>query len=440
MKHITKDFFREKISHLNIFHELLYLEKAWICSDNEKKIAVILEDLFDRDYGYALFSLDCNGNFEFYEAVVSFQSYHQALHAAARKLSPNNKKRDLFETIVDKEKLCRSFLHVKNKQESAPARKLMNEIYHTYYDKDGNFVEQFQTTGFDARVFELYLYAYFSESGYEIDNRYSSPDFNIIHHGERVSIEAVTANPSDQERKITTSDSKRISKDDFGNEDFIDEVIVKLSEVLLKKSNKKYWESQHCKNIPFVIAIQDFHKKLSLLDSSSPLSTYLYGTTVKVTQHLQNRRIYSINKVDTHKYKSREIISNFFENCDAAYVSAVMFTNAGTYAKFNRMALQAGYYRDNVSIKRIGLCLDNDPDATMPAMFEYDVGDPAWLETWGQSLTIFHNPHAKFPLAIGYFKDAFEYYFVKNELQVIGPQFYPIVSTSHVRLIKPINA
>jgi len=35
-----------------------------------------------------------------------------------------------------------------------------------YEDTDGNFVEQFQTTAFDACIWELYLFATFTELGY----------------------------------------------------------------------------------------------------------------------------------------------------------------------------------------------------------------------------------------------------------------------------------
>jgi hypothetical protein len=35
-----------------------------------------------------------------------------------------------------------------------------------YEDADGNFVEQFQTTGFNARLWELYLFTTLVETGY----------------------------------------------------------------------------------------------------------------------------------------------------------------------------------------------------------------------------------------------------------------------------------
>ena len=37
---------------------------------------------------------------------------------------------------------------------------MLADIAATFNDKDGNFVKDFQTAGFDARIWELYLHAY----------------------------------------------------------------------------------------------------------------------------------------------------------------------------------------------------------------------------------------------------------------------------------------
>jgi len=46
-----------------------------------------------------------------------------------------------------------------------------------YEDVDGNFIEQFQTTGFDARIWELYLFAAFRELLYAIDRTHTAHRF-----------------------------------------------------------------------------------------------------------------------------------------------------------------------------------------------------------------------------------------------------------------------
>ena len=46
-----------------------------------------------------------------------------------------------------------------------------------YDDADGNLVEQFQTTGFDARMWELYLFAVLTEANVVVARPHAAPDF-----------------------------------------------------------------------------------------------------------------------------------------------------------------------------------------------------------------------------------------------------------------------
>src|ERR1700761_1978043 len=60
-----------------------------------------------------------------------------------------------------------------------PARQLISEIMPHYEDVDGNFVEQFQTTGFDARLWELYLHSYLVEEQLFLSREFDRPDFLV---------------------------------------------------------------------------------------------------------------------------------------------------------------------------------------------------------------------------------------------------------------------
>lgn len=63
---------------------------------------------------------------------------------------------DLFEPIVPEDRLHLSFKSLRGSSKHVGARALMNSLFAEFKDSDGNFVEQFQTTAFDARFFELY--------------------------------------------------------------------------------------------------------------------------------------------------------------------------------------------------------------------------------------------------------------------------------------------
>lgn len=103
---------------------------------------------------------------------------------------------DLFVPLAPENRLNAHFLKLRSENGSEPARLMMSEIYQSFPDADGNFAEQFQTAGFDARTFELYLYAYLSRSGYQIRRDYPYPDFVVKRAGVSCAIEATTANPS----------------------------------------------------------------------------------------------------------------------------------------------------------------------------------------------------------------------------------------------------
>jgi hypothetical protein len=75
------------------------------------------------------------------------------------------------------------------------------EIYFGMPNPDDNFVADFQTENFDSCLFELYLFACFREQGATVSQDYDSPDFLIARAGHQCSIEAVTANPKESERK-----------------------------------------------------------------------------------------------------------------------------------------------------------------------------------------------------------------------------------------------
>ena len=81
-----------------------------------------------------------------------------------------DRRKTLFEPIVAVEKLHPVYESIRTSAGPEPARWMLDHIYQSFDDPEGNFLEQFQTTGFDARLFELYLFAYFSRSGYDVES------------------------------------------------------------------------------------------------------------------------------------------------------------------------------------------------------------------------------------------------------------------------------
>jgi hypothetical protein len=229
---------------------------------------------------------------------------------------------------------------------------MANEVFGTLEDPDGNFVEQFQSTGLDSRMFELYMYAYLSTSGFEVDRRHSRPDFIIANGGVRAAVEVTTSNRPrafdlDQIMKDVESLTPEVERNIIEHE-----LPIRLGGPLLDKLKMRYWELPHCSGLPLVIAIEAFHSTTSLLFTSSALSDYLYGLRHHSRHDDEGNLIVSSTPIEKHVLGPKTVPSGFFDLPEAENISAVIFTNAGTWGKFTRMGYQAGYHRGNLYICR----------------------------------------------------------------------------------------
>lgn len=336
--------------------------------------------------------------------------------------------RNLFSPIIPSEKWSNSFkylLDAKNTDE--PTRNMMNEVYSSFVDNDGNFVEQFQSTGFDARTFELYLFAYLSKSGFEFEENFNRPDYIVKRNGIRIAIEATTTNPtagvksSSGEISFTKEElEKRISH----------ELPIKFGSSLYSKLQKKYWELEHCKETPFVIAIEGFHDSEALTHSSNALVQYLFGEEQKLVFDKNGNEVIQHKKLYKHIDGDKKIPSGFFEQPNTENVSAVLFSNTGTTAKFKRMGYQNGLYSKFLKIIRNGFEYNYETDATSPKIFTYDL-DERTDETWGEGLVICLNPYAKHPLPKDIFPNAAQYYRFEGELVFDVSGFHPFNSKTY---------
>lgn len=347
-------------------------------------------------------------------------------------------RKDLFEPVVDAQKLNPGFEHMRSSPVSEPARLMANQIFQDFADTNGNFVEQFQTTGFDSRIFELYLYAYLSRSGYTVNRDHEQPDFIVTKGGVAVAIEATTVNPTQTKDTIDTRKLEDLTTEEL-REKLNNELPIRFGGPLFSKLNRKYWELEQCRGIPIVFVIEAFHEQGSLYFSDSSLGQYLYGLRHHPDWTEDGHLIVKSKEVKAHEWGAKVIPSNFFQQPDSEHVSAVIFSNSGTYTKFCRMGYQAGYYRGNMRAIRRGTCYDPDPYATKPLEFSYEVDDPPVLERWGQALMVFHNPHALFPVPRGYFVDAAETYIEDGQVKSDIHRFHPYMSqTISVRVDRGI--
>ena len=295
---------------------------------------------------------------------------------------------------------------------------------------DGHFVREFQTLGFDARTWELYLYAYLNEECLQLDRSYHAPDYVINLGDERICIEAVTVNPTGG----STLGSPEAKIDDISDAEarelLHDFVPIKFGSALYTKLNKKpaYWELDHVSGFPLIFAVADFHAPRSMLWTSTGLQRYLYGYHHKHELDGQGQLVIHPMKIERHRYGDKEIPSGFFFQPGSENVSAVLHSNSGTLSKFSRMGRLAGFEAPGIRTFRRGLRYDHTPNATKPRLFAFEVAPGMVGESWAEGLNMFHNPNSRHPVDPRLFPSIAHHFFESGMVKSNIPDFHPMMS------------
>ena len=178
-------------------------ELEYYSSDNDSLIGFVSLDrevdsfhamLFDRDSRnkYCLVSMKLD-YFSIEKARLGLEKLmvtYVRNEKALKKELPTN---DFFTPITKQEQRHPFFDKLLDKDGFFTAAKsVIEELSFHFEDRDGNFVNQFQSlNGFDARIWELYLWCYFREENFHFSYDFDAPDFMIEKMGYEVAIEAV---------------------------------------------------------------------------------------------------------------------------------------------------------------------------------------------------------------------------------------------------------
>lgn len=152
----------------------------------------------------------------------------------------------LFDLVVPEGKLNSYFAKIRTATTSIASRAMLEDVFDSFEDPDGNFKEQFQTTAFDSRFFELCLYAYFSRSGFSVNRCHPYPDFIVERDGIRTCVEATTVNPSTS--GVIAKYGKTI--EGLNPEELRayaqEELPLRFGSALYSKLNRGYWKKPPC--------------------------------------------------------------------------------------------------------------------------------------------------------------------------------------------------
>ncbi len=422
-------------------------EVSYWSSHDEKLLGMVFFDTIDKDFMWMLLARDRVGRFRAVEVYGGYKSVQLAtdmLHERMATVIAEVDIRELgsqgdepntpFDVLhldpgVDRSKLHPSFLVLLETPGRAPSRAVMKEVGPWLAPSDPHFVFEFQTKGFDQRIWELYLWAAFRELGFDIEQP-EAPDFLCTAPGIKFAVEATTVTASLDGPLAAHPNPQTLEEVKAFLDDYMP---MKFGSSLTSKLNKKnaqgesYWERPLTAKRPFILAVADFHKPGdineigSMTYTQSVLSTYLYGHRLE-WEMVDGKLIVHASKNAEHRFGTKVIPSGFFDLSGAENISAVLFSNAGTLAKFDRMGLVAGFHPEGHRYYRIGIRYNPDPNATDGIPFYDSITDASYEEFWSDELQLFHNPNAKTPIPVEMFSGITQHFFEDGNHQVSTPE------------------
>ena len=424
-------------------------ELGWYTNEDESVIGVLLLDTVDDDFAAVAMARDENRAYRAIDFESSIKSKDEALEwlrGAMKWLTGTDNKVfpqggpsqgvDLFSPIVHISKQHPYFIRLANEESFLSARRIINEMMPHFADIDGNYVEQFQSSGFDSRLWELYINSYLVEEQLFINRTKHAPDFMVTKYGKTVGIEAIIVGRKKEAPSLLFREPPQPKTPENIKKECENPMPLRFGSALFSKLQKKYWELPHVAGNPLAIAIADFHDDQSMLWSSSALESYLYGVRHEYHYEDGNLVIDPITIEKHTKPDGTEIPSGYFFQPNAEHISAVLFSASGTISKFNRLGRQAGFGSPSVKMFRVGTCYDCDPNASTPKIFKYEVTEDS-RETWGEGMSMFHNPNAVNPVPEELFPSIAHHRLERNQIVSMIPEFHPFSSqTLNLRMTK----
>ncbi len=279
----------------------------------------------------------------------------------------------------------------------ASERAVLSEWAKGFIDRDNKFVYEFQTT-FEACLWELYLFAFFKEQGFDIDFGKHAPDF-IITKPTPFCVEAVIAAPAQGEPPPFGEGPPQIP--DNLNE-FNAQATLRICNSFAAKDKKfhsNYQQLNHVKNTPFVIAIATFDRPNSQLAANRPIIASLYGHYYdeEATIAVQADAVHSYDVGSVNKKAGVDIPVGLFTDDTYKHVSAVIFSTLATWGKIRALAV-------NPEEHMVFTTLHPPRGETLMPVVKMTLKRD-YVEFLADGLYILHNPFAEAPLDRTVFKN-----------------------------------
>jgi ribosomal protein L30 len=411
----------------------LFEELEWFATPGERVVGTLVRDYTDNDFGWVILGRDEHLRFRAIDVNHSLLTSDAARDQLLARMVAQNagsdksyyqgdakgKATDFFAPLTPEDRLNPLFKILVNSERYSPARGVIEAMMRWYKDADGNFIEQFQTTGFNARIWELYLFATFIELGYARSEAFAVPDFLLSGAFGSFGVEATTANPPGAEIPNDKTELQR----------FIENFVpIEIGRALRAKLDRKtpYWAMPQMEGQPFVLAVQDFHFASAMQMVVSAATEYVFGVRHSLDKGLK------IERIEEHVWEGLREQSGFFRMPNAEHVSAVIINPQGTLPKFNRMGYLAEFGNRRIRMVRTGLARgERNSRNPMPRPFVHEVHAPGYSESWVEGMVVLHNPNALIPLDSRLIPGAsHEFLQPDGRIMSLVPDFHPVFSTT----------
>jgi hypothetical protein len=313
---------------------------------------------------------------------------------------------------------------------------MLNQLYLALPNPDKNWAGDCQTVNFHTRLWEAQLLASFREQGLLVTQPFGSPDFRIENRfGGEAWVEAVTANPAIPYNHVNSPPS---TPPEAREGLFFGPAALRFAKTLGNKLARGYAHLPHVAGKPFMIAIADFQAPASMTWSRESLIGYTYGRGAEVAEIGGVRKAVSISA--SRLLGPSEFRAELFANDRHPELSAVIFSNACSIAKLNRVAISAGAAPEGFRYIRIGMFFDRRPGALEGIPFCLDVTSPEYrglwpqgYEPWSAELEVVHNPFARHPVPFELLPEATHWFEKDGEIMCSGVYEHAILwSCTHV--------
>lgn len=387
-------------------------ELEWYETDDQKILGALLIDTIDNDYVGLVFAQDLNKKYRFINGVFSEPDQtktRKSLIKLIHEMYPDAEKRGVqgdeksksmdFFAPIRKDNKDPNFILISTSKEYSAAKNIIEPLMRWYEDIDGNFVEQFQTTGFNQRLWEICLFSIFTENDCVFDTSHHAPDFHLNYingfYQFAFSIEATTVNRPVDRSGQPIAMPEVVEDDPVHYDNLITNYFpTRYSGPLLAKLNKKYWNEKHVDGKPLILAITDCQFDGAGKITGDALPIYLYG----IKQSVSTSGKIKSKKIEKHIWGTKEVPSGFFNFEGAENISAVIFTASCNVDKFNRMGLKDGFNSSKYKIRRIYQKLNTDSDTV--ETIQKIIPSKKYSERWDEGLIVYHNPNAIHPFPI----------------------------------------